>query len=394
MKANKFFIEVDCAQAFEHGQNVSGDVYLQKKYPGRLIAVLSDGAGSGVKANIVASVISSMAINYVHSDESHIRVARAVVETFARGDHKGDTNQATFTIIDINDSGEVKIVEFDTPPTLFLRNGELFSPPKTEQEVTLTTGETFKIIISEFLARVEDRIVFYSDGITLSGKSTHRLPNGWSERGIEEMIKQAVSEKQDISASELCRKVVSRAEMNDLFVVKNDMSCGSIYFRNPRSILVCTGAPFDEEKDKYLAKIVDSYAGSVIISGGTTSQIIARELSREINVVMKRDPSGLPPVAMMEGVTLVTEGVLTLGKVKIMLETIKSSQVKGRGTDARIVNMLLEHDVIEFIVGTRINSLHQDPTLPVELELRRNVVKDIARILEHKFIKDVRISYI
>lgn len=394
MKENKFFIEIDSSQAPEQGQHVLGDVYLQKKTAGRIVAVLSDGAGSGVKANVVASVISSMAVNYIHSDESHIRAAKAVIETFARGERIGDTRQATFTIMDINDKGAVRVIEFENPPTIFFRQYERFYPPKTLHKITLNGGQELIITAYEFNAQVEDRIIVYSDGVIMSGNSTRRMPEGWGVNGLEETVHSLIDGKHEISASELCRKVISRAEMNDLFVVKNDMSCASVYFRNPRSILICTGAPFDAEKDKYLAKLVAGYEGEIIISGGTTSQIIARELGREINVVMKRDPSGLPPVSEMEGVSLVTEGVLTLGKVKLMLETIKNTEVKGRGTDAKIVSMLLEHDVVEFVVGTRINSIHQDPTLPMELELRRNVVKDIARILEHKFMKEVVINYV
>lgn len=394
MKESKFFIEIDSAQASEAGQIVSGDVYLQKKFPGRIIAVLSDGAGSGIKANVIASVISSMVINYVHSDESYLRAAKAAIDAFARGDKSEDVNQATFTIIDIKDAGSVKVVEFENPPTIFLRDNKLFYPERSEHIITLNTGKELKVNVIQFDAKEEDRVLFYSDGVVQSGLRTRRLPDGWGVEQLRDMVVKAVQDHSNISAAELSRKVISRAEMNDLFVVKNDMSCASVYFREPRSILICTGAPFDAEKDKYLAKVVDEYKGEVIISGGTTSQILARELGREINVVMKRDPSGLPPVSMMDGVSLVTEGVLTLGKVKLMLETTKTTHITGRGTDARIVRMLLDHDIIEFYVGTRINALHQDPNLPVELELRRNVIKDIARLLEQKFLKQIVINYI
>ncbi|MFI3263209.1 MAG: SpoIIE family protein phosphatase [Rikenellaceae bacterium] len=394
MKASKFFIELDSSQAYEAQQSVSGDVYLQKKYDGRIVAVLSDGAGSGIKANVIASVISSMVINHVYSEESSLRVAKAAIETFARGDKSDDINQATFTIIDIKEDGKVKVIEFENPPTIFLRNNKIFNPPQKEEIVTLNTGKQLKINVIEFKSKVEDRIVVYSDGVIQSGFNTRRLPKGWGKEKLKDFILETLEEKPTISARSLSRKVISSAEKNDLYVVKNDTSCASVYFREPRSLMVCTGAPFDRKKDTFLAELVDTYKGEVIISGGTTSQIIARELKREVNVVMKRDPSGLPPVSTMDGATLITEGVMTLGKVRLLLETAVGTNFTGRGTDSRIVRMLLDHDVIEFYVGTSINSLHQHPDLPIELELRRNVIKDIARLLEYKFLKNVIVNYI
>jgi hypothetical protein len=58
------------------------------------------------------------------------------------------------------------------------------------------------------------------------------------------------------------------------------------------------------------------------------------------------------------------------------------------------VKYLLDSDEIHFLVGTRINIAHQDPSLPVELEIRRTVVRRIARLLEEKFLKEVAMDFI
>lgn len=96
----------------------------------------------------------------------------------------------------------------------------------------------------------------------------------------------------------------------------------------------------------------------------------------------------------MPGVDLITEGVLTLARVKSLLEQVSSSELNGQGTDFELARILLGHDRIDLVVGTRINPQHQDPALPVELELRRNVIKEIARVLETKFLKEIRIEYL
>ena len=394
MNSSRFFIEVDCFQQRGRGQSVSGDVYLQKRYNNRIIQVLSDGAGSGIKANVIASVIASMAVNYTYAGEPVLRAAKAIIETFARGDRKDDVNQATFTIIDINDDGQVKTIEFENPPVVILRNGKIFSPPRIQEMFDVESGYHLPLYITEFQAEVEDRIITFSDGVTLSGYATRRMPQGWQRKGVVNMLCKTVADEHRISASHLCKRVVEMAEMNDLFVIKNDMSCASVYFRQPRKILVVTGPPFNQEKDRLLAEIITQYEGSTVICGGTTAQIVARESGKEISVVLKKDASGLPPESKMDGVSMITEGVLTLGRVKVILSSIRNSSVKGNGIDMRLVRMLLEHDIVEFIVGTRINPIHQDPNLPVELELRRNVVKDIAWLLESKYMKEVNISYL
>jgi predicted XRE-type DNA-binding protein len=56
--------------------------------------------------------------------------------------------------------------------------------------------------------------------------------------------------------------------------------------------------------------------------------------------------------------------------------------------------MLLDSDIVRFAVGTRINEAHQDPNIPGELQLRRNIVKRIAQILESQYMKQVAIRYL
>ncbi|HPS62744.1 MAG TPA: stage II sporulation protein E, partial [Bacteroidales bacterium] len=104
------------------------------------------------------------------------------------------------------------------------------------------------------------------------------------------------------------------------------------------------------------------------------------------------DPD-LPPVSYMDGVDLITEGILTLSKVSEMLKQYTQNSSLGKGPADEIIRMLLDSDEIHFLAGTGINTAHQDPTLPVELELRRTVVHRIARTLEEKFLKEVTMKF-
>lgn len=368
------------------GQMVCGNHFIQKEFPGHIALVLCDGGCSGFKANVIAGVMSAMALTHTTQTNSLVEVARTVLATFAKCDGE---KSPSITVIKISDKAEVSIVEYGNPLALIFEGGK----EKRVLREEYTLKENIRFYHTSFSAKIEDRILFITDGVERSGFATVTMPDGWGSEGVKECVASSIQENSSESAMALSTKIVNRAQENDLGYPKRDMSCGAVYFRQPRKLLVCSGPPYDKQNDKVIAKIVESYDGEVIISGGSTSQIISRELGREMFMLLKRDASGLPPTYAMEGIKLVTEGVLTLGRVKSVLEKLKESRAKGEGIDIAFVNELLEHDAIDFVVGTRINELHQNPNIPIELELRRSVVSEIARILESKYMKAVTKRY-
>ena len=204
------------------------------------------------------------------------------------------------------------------------------------------------------------------------------------------LVKSEVS----ISAIMLSGKIVTMAHKNDVYKAKDDISCATIYFREPRKLMICTGPPYEKEKDQKLASMVKESAGKVIICGGTTADIVARELNKAvIDELIFEDPE-LPPESFIDGIDLVTEGILTLQKVNEILKSYNNSVRLGKGPADKIVKLIMESDEIHFIIGTKINVAHQDPNLPVDLEIRRTVVKRIARLLEEKWLKKVSFEYI
>jgi len=184
------------------------------------------------------------------------------------------------------------------------------------------------------------------------------------------------------------------AHRNDGYISKDDTSCASIYFRQPRKLMIVTGPPYEEENDKTLGKLVKSFEGKKVVCGATTADIIARELGVEIEDNLVFEDPELPPVSHMDGIDLVTEGILTITKVTRILKDYSTSSTLGKGPADRIVKLVQQSDEIHFVIGTRVNIAHQDPNLPVDLEIRRTVVKRIARLLEEKFLKEVTIKYI
>ena len=392
---NRFYIEVNAELKNHHESRICGDVFLSRRIneENRIVAVLSDGMGHGVKANMLATLTATMALNFTAEHKEMHRIAEIIMNTLPECSER-KMSYSTFTIIDIEFDGKVRILEYDNPQTIVMRGKKIFEPEWTcvMLEGGKSAGKELKSC--EFVPEKEDRIIFFSDGVAQSGLGGGKFLFGWGRDSVQQYVQELVNHEPDISALQLAHKVVNMAHVNDGYLSKDDTSCGVIYFREPRKMLVCTGPPFEETNDSGFARMVDQFDGKKIICGATTADIIARELKRSIEDTFDFDDPDLPPISLMEGVDLVTEGILTLGKVTEILKGFNSSTRLTKGPADRIVKMLIESDEIHFIIGTRINIAHQDPSLPVELEIRRTVVKRIARLLEDKFLKEVALTFI
>lgn len=390
-----FFIEVNSQQRNHDEERICGDVFLYKyiREEDRVVAVLSDGMGHGVKANILATLTATMALNFTLEHKEVDRIAEIIMNTLPVCSER-KIAYSTFTIIDIESSGRANILEYDNPAAIILRGSKEFDP--SWKKVTLEKGKHTGQILRTctFVPEKEDRIIFCSDGVSQSGMGSEAYPFGWERDRIATYASTLVAGEASISAAVLAGKIVTMAHKNDAYKAKDDISCAIVYFREPRKLLLCTGPPFEKEKDAELASNVKGFGGKVILCGGTTADIIARELNRQIvDELIFEDPE-LPPESFLEGIDLVTEGILTLQKVNEILKIYNNSVRLGKGPADKIVRLLMESDEIHFIIGTRINIAHQDPNLPVELEIRRTVVRRIARLLEEKWLKNITIEYI
>lgn len=392
---HKFYIEIDCIQKNHEGERICGDVFLSERIKSeeRTIVVLSDGMGHGVKANMLAILTSTMALNFTKEHKDVNRIADIIMNTLPVCSIR-HISYSTFTIIDIEADGKTTILEYDNPETIIIRDKQIFNPGW--QCVILDSEKNAGKVLKNctFYAQKEDRIIFCSDGITQSGLGSEKYAFGWGHENLENFTTRLINNDPQISANKLAGKVVNMAYQNDGYMAKDDASCAAIYFRDPRKLLICTGPPYEEERDKKLADVVRNFQGKKILCGATTADIIARELEIQIEDSFEFHDTDLPPIAFMPGIDLVTEGILTLSKVSEILKVYNNNYVLGKGPADQIVKLLKESDEIQFIIGTRINIAHQDPNLPVELEIRRTVVRRIAEILESKFLKEVNMKFI
>jgi hypothetical protein len=277
------------------------------------------------------------------------------------------------------------------PPFILVRYGKAMEVPFEEIESEKWTNRAIKVY--DFKVKPNDRLVFFSDGISQAGIGSDAFPLGWRLHGCGQYLEELLANNADLSAHELSDMLIREALRKEPdYLAGDDMTAAVMYFRKPRKMLLFTGPPFDRERDKECADIINTYEGDKAICGGTTAEIIARELNRKMTMDLNSATKDLPPTSDMEGVNLVTEGIFTLTRTAQYLE--KGSGSGKNDPAGRLSELLLRNDIIEFLVGTRINEAHQDPNLPVDLEIRRNIVKRIADILKQQHLKEVTIKYV
>ena len=393
----KYHTEVGHFQITHEGEKICGDVFLSKRIPeeNRVVCVLSDGMGHGVRANVLATLTATISLNFSMEHKDANAIAGIIMKALPVCSERG-LSYATYTIIDISmDSNNVSILEFDNPQTFIMRGNRIYEPEWTyvKYEGNVKDKRVMDLKKCAFVPQIEDRIIFCSDGVTQSGLGKG-IAMGWGRNNLIKFVRESIEATPTISAADLAERVVKHASANDLHTPKDDITCGVIYFRHARKTMICTGPPFSPEKDSEFALILKNFDGKKIISGATTTEIVSRELGREVVDEGITDPT-LPPSSKMNGIDIVTEGVLTLSKVTYLLNTFNAnSKVPfGKGPADQICKLLLDSDEIYILVGTKINENHHDPTLPVEIEIRKNLIQRLTKVLSEKFMKVVIIKY-
>lgn len=423
---NDLCIDIDYSQLFKHGQKIGGDVFYLDRDEGSnvITAILSDGLGSGVRANVLASLTSHMASKMSLSPMDLQKSAEVIMDTLPLDSVKG-ISYSTFTIARIIFSDDksfirVELVEYDNPDSLRFSGTE--SVRWKKDQVTLKRKAAIKkevVYSSAFEMSAGDRLIFFSDGVAQAGVSlgpkdeAHRdaayaafdkkpaaaagdsrlTSKGWGTENVADFVRSRIERDPEISARTLSRDIVTEAYKFDKYKPNDDITCCVINIRKPRRTLLVTGAPRNRESDKKLGEIIRNFDGQIIVCGGTTAKIVARELGKE--VLADKSPSGnLPPSSRIEGIDLVTEGMLTLTEVASRLSGKMLLKEMPEDAARRIIKLLRETDQIEIVVGTNINTDIDDPSTAAKIGLRFPAVDEIARALRNKYIKECEVFYL
>ncbi len=375
-------VDIDYESLNKYGEELCGDKVEILRNDDSVIVVLSDGLGSGVKANILATltikIIGTMMQNGATIDE----VVETITNTLPVCKERGIA-YSTFTILKINTSGEAYLVEFDNPSAFFVRKGKCLDIERVNRNINEK-----QIYESIFQIQADDLFVLVSDGVIHAGVGKI-LNLGWQWDNVKDYLERTY--KTDISARNAAKLLISVSD--NLYMQKpgDDTTVVAVKIRKKVQVDLMMGPPVDKKDDGVVVKKFISGEGKKVVCGGTTSQIVSRELKRELKTNFNYFNPSIPPTAEIEGIDLTTEGVLTIGRA---LEHIKkcTSQsstmqdfldLKKQDGASRLAKLLMEECTsIHFYIGRALNPAHQNPDLPLDLSIKFKLVEDLAKCLK------------
>lgn len=379
-------IDTGWASLSKHGEELCGDNVEILKNDDMVVAVLADGLGSGVKANILSKMTAKIIVTMFEKGATLEEVVETITNTLPIC-QKRHLAYSTFTIIQVKTSGETYIVEFDNPSIFYLRHGKLRPAPFDEIEIC---GK--KIHESRFQLDPGDTLVAVSDGVIHAGIG-QVLNLGWQWENVAEYLKRIT--QTDGTAMSISKWLLDACEQLYAGKPGDDVTVLSLQYRHPKTLTIAVGPPRNPADDANLFKNVMAETGKRVICGGTTSSIISKFLGEEIRVDLGRIDPEIPPTGELKGVDLVTEGIITLTKtLELLKKQTPLATIAGKSNGATdLARFLLESDLIRFIVGRAINPAHQNPELPLNLSLKMQVVSEIAELMK-KMGKRVTVEYL
>ncbi len=368
----KYAVDVTTRQFSKNGEDICGDAIKISRTPDSTIIVLSDGLGSGVKANVLATMTVELATGLFSGELSLQEIVETLIATLPVCKWR-NIAYSTFSIVRIYDTGHVTVAQYDSPTVLHLRGG---ARPAAIKSIERSIMER-NIRESHFRLSPDDAVMLFSDGIVYAGVG-EGLPMGWQEDGILEYVSQAAPELCD------CTQIADSVAQTALgFWHERPGDDGTVLcarYRKAQNATLLTGPPGNREHVKRMLRDFMATKGRKIVCGGTTSHLLADHLDAKLIPDERYIDTDLPPIARLDGVDLVTEGILTLSRAS---EYLASGRPRDRMDAA---TTLLDHleavDGITFMVGTARNPAHQNTGLPDSIFLRRTVIEKLAKRLE------------
>lgn len=359
------------------------------------IMILADGMGSGVKANILATLTSKILGTMFLNGATLEECVETIVQTLPICQVR-QVAYATFSILQVFNNGEAYLVEFDNPSCIFIRNGVLMPIPQSIREV-----EGKKINEYRFRVQRGDALLLMSDGTIHAGVG-QLLNFGWV---WDDIAKYTVKQYPlTISAMRLATVVSQACDELYQFRPGDDTTVACMRIINAKPVHLMTGPAQNQEED---GRMVQNFMSGDemtkhIVCGGTSATILSRILNRCLDVSMNYADPEIPPIAYIEGVELVTEGVLTLNRViRLLKRYVKNEAVSesfflelDKQNGASMVAKMLVEDCTELhlYVGKAINSAYQNPGLPFDLGIRQNLVEQLKHVVE-EMGKPVTVTY-
>ena len=374
-----------------YGEELCGDhIDIIHKDDDSDVIVLADGMGSGVKASILSTltstIISTMIAEGLSIEECVSTIAATLPICSVRG-----VAYSTFTIIHLINNRTAELIQYDNPQIIMYRDYQCFDYPKEEINID---GKT--IYKSTIRLKEDDVFIAMSDGCPHAGIGT-AYNFGWKQEEIADYMGSLIPVQ--YTAKTLATMLVDKC--NELYGNKpgDDASACVVKIRERVPMNILFGPPADRDDCDKMMSLFFSKKGKHIVCGGTTASIAAKWLGKPLKTDIHYVKSDVPPIAEIEGVDLVTEGVVTMNRVieyaKDYLADNTENEKWNFGHDGAslICRLLFEEGTdVNFYVGRAVNPAHQNPDLPINFNIKMNLVEELTKALQ-QMGKRVKVSY-
>ena len=372
------------------GEQLCGDhVDIVEPDENSTVIVLSDGLGSGVKASILSTltskIISTMMAEGLPLEDCVETIAATLPVCSVRG-----VAYSTFTIIHLKNNETAEIIQYDNPQVIFIRDEKNYNYPTIEMNIG---GK--KILKTVISLRENDQIIAMSDGCPHAGIGM-AYNFGWKRDDIIDFMETLAPV--GYTAKTLATMLVDECDKLYGHAPGDDATACVVRIRKRVPMNLLFGPPFNRDDADRMMSLFFSKAGKHIICGGTTSSIASKYLGKPLKANLDFS-SDLPPTAEIEGVDLVTEGVITVNKVveyakDYLGENKYYEQWSFKRDGASQISRLLFEEAtdINFYVGRAINPAHQNPDLPINFNIKMNLVEELSKCLR-EMGKRIKVSY-
>ena len=376
----------------KHGEELCGDMVKIVRTKDSDIVILADGMGSGVKANILATLTSQILATMLLKGASIASCVETIAKTLPICQER-NVAYATFSILQIYRDGQAYLVEYDNPSCVFIRDRKIVAYEAEEQ---IIDGK--KIKEYRFQAKENDCFVLMSDGVIFAGAG-ELLNYGWTWESMAEYTLRCTRNTR--SASRLVSMLSGAC--NDLYEQRprDDTTVVVVRTRKAQIVNLLTGPPADEKDDERMVRDLMKSEGKKIISGGSSANLTARILRKEIVTHVNYADPFIPPTASIEGIDLVTEGALTLAGTLKLLQKFEQSEFdeeffreldQDNGASKLAKTLIEECTQLHLLVGTVANQAYQNSELSFDISVRKNLVTQIKETME-KMGKTVTVQY-
>ena len=372
------------------GEQLCGDhVDVAEQEDGSTVIVLADGLGSGVKASILSTltskIISTMLAAGLSLEECVETIAATLPVCSVRG-----VAYSTFTILRIIQNRTAEVIQYDNPHVILLRDGENRDYPR--QEMAIGGKQIYRSVI-----RLQENDVFIamSDGCPHAGIGVG-YNFGWKREDI-------ISYMEAMNLCGYSAKLLSTMlvdECDRLYGGKpgDDATSCVVRMRRRVPMNMLFGPPGNRDDVNRMMSLFFAKEGKHIICGGTTSSLAAKWLNKPLYPSLDYE-GDIPPIAKLEGVDLVTEGVITVNRVVEYAQDFIGDNTcydewSNHKDGASLISQLLFEEAtdINFYVGRAINPAHQNPDLPINFSIKMNLVQELSAALQ-KMGKRIKVSY-